>query len=254
MVDDSLALLLPEPDGWSKNDRPGLWNKPLYAHSDTGSFFGWIRFDAMATTGVHQHLGPAYSFILQGALHDFQGSVEVGQMGINLSPATHEAIAYRPTLFVARLEAPVLYGDAPQSRTGALHTGGRAGPIVAQRPEDLPDLNITVADLPMVPTSMAGVGRRVIHVNREGGSEKRCVQLQMLPGTSLRPFRTLHRIDIFMLAGSAQLVQGDLPTGCLVSFEPGREVQLTSRFGALLFVWADGAVETDGDTPDPFGF
>jgi len=60
----------------------------------------------MAGTGMHKHLGPAFSYIVEGALTDFQGEVVAGQMGINLSPATHEAIAYRPTCFVARLEAP----------------------------------------------------------------------------------------------------------------------------------------------------
>lgn len=254
MTQGTLAILLPGNEGWTANARPGLWSRPLYADADAGLFFGWIRFDAMATTGMHQHLGPAFSYIVEGALNDFQGAVETGQMGINLSPATHEAIAYRPTLFVARLEAPVLYLEDAAAGDAALHTGARTGAITVQRPEDLPDLNITVADLPMVPTSIAGVGRRMIFDYRGTSTNRRCVQLQMLPGMRLPRFHTVDRLDLFMLGGSAQAGDSLLPTGCLASFAPGSDVSITSRFGALIILWSDGPVEVEGSALDPLGF
>lgn len=241
-------------DGWGKAARPGMSHRPLYADPEAGLFFGWIRFEAMASTGLHKHLGPAFSYIVEGSLFDMQGEVVAGQMGINLSPATHDAIAYRPTLFVARLEAPVMYMGNEQGGAAALHTGARTGEIVHDRPEDLPDINLTVADMPMVPTGLPNVGRRVIYGHRRDGAERRCVQLQMMPGASLPRFTTTDRLDIFVLGGGMQVGTEIVGPGALVAIAPGQEIAIDSRFGALFFAWSDAPVRLAAEGRDPFGF
>lgn len=247
----ALDVLAASAEGWTAGARPGHHHRPLYADRDAGRFFGWIRFDAMADTGIHQHLGPAFSYFLEGGLYDYQGRVVAGQMGINFSPATHEAIAYRPTTFVARLEAPVLtLGDGEP-----VHTGARAGQVENARPERLPDLNVTVDSLPMVPTAYAGVGRRTVHDYLGTGFDRRCVQLQLMPDAVLPTFTTVDRLDIFMVGGSVEANGVSIGNGALASVPLGSEVAIRTRFGALFFAWSEAPVELAGPaTQDPFGF
>jgi hypothetical protein len=246
-----LAILPPSStEGWLAAARPGLWSRPLYADAEQGRFFGWIRFEAMAATGLHRHLGPASSYFVEGGLHDFQGEVVAGQMGINLDGATHDAIAYRPTLFVARLESPVVYlGDDVR---GALHTGARAGEIIHEDSARLPDINITVDDLPLTLTDAPGVARRMVFDYGGAGVHRRCVQLQMLPGASLPRFRTRDRLDLFVLGGGVEIGATSVGSGALAAIAGGCEIELASLHGALLFAWSEAPVEIDG--ADPFGF
>ncbi|HEX8553580.1 MAG TPA: hypothetical protein VF695_02630, partial [Sphingomonas sp.] len=161
-----------------------------------------------------------------------------------------------PTLFVARLEAPVLYMEGAEGGARALHTGARTGDVTNDRPEELPDLNITVADLPMVPTSFPGVGRRLVHDYRTTGFNRRCVQIQMLPDTVLPNFQTADRLDLFVLGGSLGM-NGDLiANGSLVAIEPGQSIDLATRYGALFFAWSDAPVvpRDRSSFRDPFGF
>jgi len=248
-----IAVLPPSAtQGWSAAPRPGLWSRPLYADGEQGRFFGWIRFEAMATTGLHRHLGPASSYFVEGGLYDLQGEVVAGQMGINLSGATHDAIAYRPTLFVARLEAPVIYLGGEGSAAGAVHTGARAGAIVHDNAEQLPDINVTVDALPMAPTSMPRIGRRMVFDYRGTGLERRCVQLQMLPGAAVPWFRTRDRLDLFVLGGGIDVGGAEVGAGAIAAIDGDREVILSSPHGALVFAWSDAPVETAA--ADPFGF
>lgn len=247
---EALRVLETSADGWADGARPGHSQRALYADPAAGRFFGFIRFAPFANTGLHQHLGPAFSYFLQGGLYDFQGRVVAGQMGINFSPATHEAIAYEPTLFVARLEGGVMtLGDG-----AAVHTGAQTGEVRNRRPETLPDLNVTVDALPMTPTGMAGIGRRIVHDYLGTGFDRRCVQLQLLPDAELPPFRTEATLDLFMLGGSVELNGRPVPNGALATVAPGVDVQLKTRFGALVFAWSEGAVRLAGPGRDPFGF
>ena len=84
-------------------------------------------------------------FTLFLAFTDYRGAIKTHEMGINLKGATHDAIAYGRTEFVARLEAPVIY--PPEVQLHDLHAGARHGRIVNPAPEVAPDINIAVDTL-----------------------------------------------------------------------------------------------------------
>ncbi|MEX4002135.1 hypothetical protein AB4Y38_24940 [Paraburkholderia sp. EG285A] len=73
---------------WQGVGKNGLTQKIVRRDDRTGHSFGFMPFDALARTGVHQHLGTAFSFFLSGALTDFQGTTGAGQLGVNFAGST----------------------------------------------------------------------------------------------------------------------------------------------------------------------
>src|SRR5258708_12512339 len=73
---------------WTDANKAGIRLQPVRADRDQGLCLGFLAFDAMATTGIHQHTGPAFSYFLHGALADHQGPARAALIGINpaLSP------------------------------------------------------------------------------------------------------------------------------------------------------------------------
>src|ERR1700709_1654311 len=134
---------------WIDASRPGLRLAPVHQDRTTGRFLGLLSFDTMASSGLHQHVDVGFSFLLSGGLTDYSGTTVAGQMGINLPGATHDAIAYLPSMMASRLDGPVLYWPEPGREAAPhLHAGGRDGKFTNPRPEDPPDISITLQTLP----------------------------------------------------------------------------------------------------------
>ena len=87
---------------WQDTAEPGLRLKPVRYDDEEGGYFGLVNFAPMTRSGLHQHRGVATSFVLDGGLSDYHGSVRMHEAGINLRGATHDAISYRNTVLVAR--------------------------------------------------------------------------------------------------------------------------------------------------------
>ena len=113
---------------WQSAGKTGLSLKPVREDREKGRFLGLVGFEPVVRSGLHQHLGVATSFVLDGGLTDYQGSIGLHVAGINLKGATHDAVAYQRSLLVSRLEAPVIY-PPETGRDYALHTGPRFGEI-----------------------------------------------------------------------------------------------------------------------------
>jgi hypothetical protein len=242
---------------WQDANKPGTRLCGVRMDREAGLFLGYLSFERFAQTGLHQHLGPASSYLLQGALTDYQGPTVAGQCGINLKGATHNAIAYEPTLLAARLDAPVIYVDAAEADDGVpVHTGATSGEFTNPNPEAMPEIHVTVADVPWLPTAAAGVVRRNLWDYGATGMDRRLRQIQMLPGTVLPPLKLTGLTDIFLYAGDLDVSGESAGSGGFFVLEGGREVTLSTRFGALLFVWAEGPGlwADDGDRPDLWGF
>ena len=186
---------------WNATDKKGMSLAAVRASREEGQYLGYISFERFAETGIHQHLGPAFSYFLNGGLADFQGAAGVGDMGINLEGATHTAIAYASTLMASRLEAPVIYPSEESVRGEVLHTGARPGEIVNTAPEIMPDINIPLEELPWRGTVFGGLQRRMIFDYTMTEHERRSVQLRLLPYTELPAFETTAPIDIFVIGG-----------------------------------------------------
>jgi anti-sigma factor ChrR (cupin superfamily) len=240
---------------WTEAGKGGISQKVVRVDHAKGHYLGLVAFDQLVSSGLHQHLGVATSYVVQGSLSDYAGDILRGQMGINLKGATHDAVAYEKCLLVARLEGPVIYPphDGPLHR---LHAGARHSAIVNPAPEVMPDVNVTVDALPLSTTSLAGVSRRMIFDYKGTGDDRRLVQLQVLPGTRVPNHRTTALVEWFVLGGDISVGNHHASGGSFVCIEPESQVTLSSGYGALLLAWAEGPIEwSDGKPhPDLYGF
>lgn len=242
---------------WQGVGKSGLAQKIVRRDDRTGHSFGFMSFDTLARTGVHQHLGTAFSFFLSGALTDFQGTTGAGQLGVNFAGSTHDAIAYLPTLTVGRMEGPVAYGA---DVTHSLHAGNRHTNFENEFPEHLPDLSIELETVQVSATRVAGLTRRLVYDYAHTRLMRRMTQMMLLPGTQVPAHRLGALIDMFVLGGDVSFVARDTVStakaGDFVVMEPETQVAFSSRYGASLLVWADGpSTWEDGPaSPELYGF
>ena len=240
---------------WKDASKAGLRLAPVHEDRETGHFLGLLGFEAMAASGLHQHTDAAFSYMLSGCIRDYAGKTQEGEMGINLAGATHEAIAYVPSVVASRLDGHVLYAGEEYDDAPHLHAGGRVGNFKHQRPEDAPTINVDVEGTPASMTSVAGVSRRLIHNYHGTAHDFRSAALTLNPGTRVPPFTTSAPIEIFVIAGCFE-INGQLATAggfCIV--EGNAQVQLSSANGAFLVAWSEAPVQwLDDERPDLFGF
>lgn len=240
---------------WHSAGKTGLSLKPVREDREKGRFLGLVGFEPMTRSGLHQHLGVATSFVLDGGLTDYQGPIALHQAGINLKGATHDAISYQRSLLVSRLEAPVIYPEATD-RDYALHTGPRFGSIRNPNPEVEPDINVAVDALHAVPTTVGGVTRRMIFDYSRSSGEHRYVQIGMISGSKTPAFTTSAVLELWVRAGDLRIADKLAYANCFVVVEPGATVSIESDFGASFHAWSEGRVQwADGaGSPDLFGF
>jgi len=224
---------------WAAAGKDGVVQKAIRRDDERGHFLGLIAMEPMVRSGLHQHQGVATSFFLDGGLTDYQGPIALHQAGINLKGATHDAIAYARTLFVARLQAPVTYppDDGPLHQ---LHAGARHATLVNPAPHVPPDLNLTVDALPAQATGWDGVQRRMIFDYAATTDDHRMVQLSIQPQVRLPRLRVTDHTEFWVRGGLLEVDGRMASAGCFVILEPGCEVSLACPFGALLLGWAEG--------------
>ncbi|MFT3779884.1 MAG: hypothetical protein QM772_16745 [Ottowia sp.] len=242
---------------WEEAGKKGLAYLPVRRDDIGADFFGLLRFDAFVNSGVHQHRDVAMSLMLSGGLTDRDGFVPPGSMGINFNGSTHDAIAYERAYMVSRLEGPVQY--LPELEH-SLHVGAERTAIVVDSPEQSPDLVLALANLPLQMTGLAGVGRKMIFDYACTPHDRRCVELQLLPGTKVSTHRLNGRVDWFVLSGDVGITAKGRTnfarTNAFVMMSPQAEVSFESRYGARLVAWADGPSESlePGQPHDLYGF
>lgn len=224
---------------WLDTGKRGVVQKAVRRDDERGQFLGMIAMEPMTRSGLHQHQGVATSFFVEGALTDYQGPIGLHQVGINLKGATHDAIAYSRTVFVARLEAPVIYPPEDGPLHG-LHAGARHGALSNPAPAVPPDINVTLDAQPLQATGCPGVMRQTAFDYAPTVDDHRMVQLSIAPQSRLpRLFLTGH--TEFWVRGGLLEVNGRLAcAGCFVIVEPQTELSLACPFGALLLAWAEG--------------
>lgn len=239
---------------WTDTGLGGLRQKVVRMDRDAGLFLGMLAFEPMTRTGLHQHQATAVSYFLDGSLCDYSGFASAGMAGINLRGATHDAIAYNRCLLAARLEGPVTYPAKDGQVT--VHAGSRPAEIVNDAPEVMPDINILVDALPELATALPGVTRRLVFDYAGTDTDRRMVQLALLPGTRLPAHVTSSLLEFFLLGGDIK-VNGTVATGgSFVVIEPDAEIDIATTYGARLLAWAEGpaAWADGGKRPDCYGF
>ena len=239
---------------WTDTGLAGLRQKIVRIDRERGLFLGMLAFEPMTRTGLHQHQATAISYFLDGSLCDYSGVASAGMAGINLRGATHDAIAYSRCLLAARLEGPVTY--PPERGHATVHAGSRPDDIVNAAPEIMPDINVQVDALPVLTTTLPGVTRRLVFDYAGTDTDRRLVQLSLLPGAHLPAHVTSSPIEYFLLGGDIRVNGKVAAGGSFVVIEPDAEIKVASTYGARLLAWAEGPVSwTDGRArPDCYGF
>ena len=239
---------------WVSAGRDGISMKCVRRDDAKGHYLGLIAFEPFATSGVHQHLGPAFSYMLRGSLVDHEGAVSRGQVGINLEGATHEATAYEPCLLAARMEAPTLYEGKIDSNAPTLHAGATIADIVNRAPERPVDIVVDPAHVPQIPTSVGHVARRKLFDYAHLGERRTCTELAFLPGARCPVFTASAPIELFVIGGTLTINGAVAGSSHFAIIEPGARAQVASPFGARIIAWSEGAVAwDDGPGADLFG-
>lgn len=236
------------PLPWQPTSRPGLWLKPVRRDDAQGLYLGLVWFEPFTRSGLHQHRAVATSFVVDGGLTDHHGAIALHQAGINIDGSTHDAVAYRNTILVSRLEGPVVY--PPASDISGMHAGSRHDAFRKPDPHVPPEVNITVDALPRAPTGFTGVQRQVVYDYAGSGTDRRMVQLAFALESECR-FTATALTEFWVRAGQL-LVNGEtVMANSFVVCEAGAQVTLASPYGALVLGWAEGPERGEGNL---FGF
>lgn len=233
---------------WQRTSRPGLWLKPVRYDDARGLYLGLVWFEPFTRSDMHQHRAVATSFVVDGGLTDHHGALLLHQAGINFDGSTHDAIAYRNTVLVSRLEGPVVY--LPASDISGMHAGSRHGEFRKPDPKVPPEVNVTVDELPLTPTGFDGIGCRRVYDYAGTGTERRMVQLSFALESRCR-FTATALTELWVRSGQLQVDGKTTLANSFVVVEPGATVALASPYGALVLAWAEGRERSEGNL---FGF
>jgi len=88
------------------------------------------------------------------------------------------------------------------------------------------------------------------------GTDRRMVQLALLPGTRVPAHVASSLVEFFLLGGDLQVNGKSAAGGSFVVIEPDAEIDMATNYGARLLAWAEGpAPWSDGRArPDCYGF
>lgn len=239
---------------WQDTANPGLKLKAVRNDDERGEFLGLVSFAPFVRSAVHQHRAVATSFVVDGGLTDYHGSLTLHQVGINVCGSTHDAVSYQPTVLVSRLEGPVLYPPREGEPSG-VHAGSRLQEFDNPDPDVPPEVNVSIDALPLEPTGLAGVTRQRVFDYAGTGTTRRLVQLQWRPTTRLPAARASDWIELWVRGGELDVNGERAFANCFVVIEPGASFALKAPYGASALAWAEGREAwPDGVTGNLFGF
>lgn len=240
---------------WAEAGKPGIYHKPVREDDANGLFLGMLAFDALTGSDLHQHQATAISYFVDGGLTDYQGTARVGEVGVNLAGATHDAMAYQRTVLVARLEGPVVYPESAEP-LHRLHVGARRAGVRNAQPEVMPDINFMLDEIAKVPTAVGGVARQLGFDYIQTSDNRRFSQLQFVPGSQTPYMRASDRLELWVRGGALEANGVKAGPSDFLIIEPNTEFQLKSDYGALVLAWADGpTLWSEGEAkPELFGF
>jgi hypothetical protein len=232
---------------WQATGRAGLWLKPVRHDDAHGHYLGLVWFEPFTRSGLHQHRGVATSFVVDGGLTDHHGALRLHEAGINTDGSTHDAIAYRNTVLVSRLEGPVVYPESAE--ISGMHAGSRHGRFHPPDPHVPPEINVPVDALPAEETGLTRILRKRVFDYAGTGTTRRLVQLGFGVGTHCA-FTASALTEFWVRSGQIDANGQTVLANSFIVCEAGAQVRLSAPYGALLLGWAEGPEEG----ADLFGF
>lgn len=220
---------------WVPTGRDGISVKVLRVAAERGGTFTLLRMDRDSTTGLHTHLAPASSYFLTGRLLDFQGIAESGELGVNPTGTTHDALAIEESILVSRLDGPV--HGIPM--TPELRGEDRDDALTPVRTDVLgpPDIQIRSESRPWEATAFDGVLRRTLW---QDGPNVAVSILRLEPGAEVPEHLHFRPLEVYVLQGSVRDGAAEYVAGEYAYTGAGTRRTLRSDAGCALLCWADG--------------
>lgn len=230
------------------------YQKAVHTDPERGMFLGLVAMDENASTGLHMHTAPASNYFLGGALSDWTSEQGNGDFIINPTGATHDAFCISRAVFVGKLDGPLYY--APDADTFDMGNNPLQGEVVNDHPEVPADIVVPLAAQRPGPTTIAGYSRNILWDYATESVDHRVVKMQLLPGTTLPRHQATGLTHWFVLGGEVTVNGQRQRAGAFLVLEPGVEVGIESRYGAMVLGWAEGPVQYLDETkrPDLYGF
>jgi anti-sigma factor ChrR (cupin superfamily) len=211
-----LSQIIPVADIEWQERRPGVRQKSLWEHADTGRRAVLTRLDPGAQLPLHRHAGNELIYVIEGAVSDDFGTVTAGNVG------------YRPDGCVHTVS----------SRNGATVLAILTGTVepATDRAGGVPSRVFTLSELPWVDTRP---GVRHKRIWEDPAAERRAVLARFDPGAVLPLHRHAGDELVFMLEGANADEAGVLATGNLNYRPNGCVHTVTTKHGAtvLAVVW-----------------
>jgi hypothetical protein len=162
-----------------------------------------------------------------------------------------------PTVLVSKLEGPVIYPKSEQLISG-IHAGSTYSDFRNPDPSVPPEINVPVDALVPVQTGIAGLCRQPIYDYAGSGLVRRLLQWKLRPETTVPAWQASDWVELWVRGGEI-IVNGEKAyANCFVVIEPGATVRMSSPFGAMALVWAEGAeqwpVGPEAPVPNLLGF
>lgn len=220
---------------WVPSGPPGIEQQNIRNDPRAGRWFGGVRFAPLARSGVHRHLGPVGSYMLSGSLIDHVTRMTGGQAVINLTGAVHDVTCYDASMFVSRVDGPILY---PRHKTGVLNELGlqadNAGESIDTTVGQPADICFELEAQPTVPGPVPDVTRRMLFDYAGQAWRARYTQLILVPGTQVPAHVATAMIDLFVMSGEIRAGDEAAGSGRYVTIDAETEMTLSSRYGARL--------------------
>lgn len=247
----STAALEWEPLGKGNVRQRVVRNDP-----DSGQFLGMMQLDALACTGIHKHLDVAFAFHLAGSSTNYSAVVRPGQLGITLAGTVHDTVIYENALTIVRTEGRTMF-PPPLGGEVHLHSGAVYGEMTTDPAQPSGCLTIVPESLPLAPTAVAGIARRMLFDYAPTGKNRRLVEFAALPQTAIAPHRMSERLEIFVIAGDLSVNAIQAGPADFVLVDAGKQIQWETRYGCRLLAWADGPstwIDSGSDVAELYGF
>jgi hypothetical protein len=167
---------------------PGLKLKAVRNDDERGEFLGLVSFAPFVRSAVHQHTGVATSFVVDGGLTDYHGSLTLHQVASTCAARRTMRSATATRCWCRASKGRCCYPPTEGEPSGGARRS-RLQSFVNPDPDVPPEINVSVDPLPCEATGLAGVTRQMVFDYDGTGTERRLVQLQ-----SVRPPRCQPRV------------------------------------------------------------
>ena len=134
-------------------------------------------------------------------------------------------------------------GDVPEERAADLsgiHAGSTYEDFRNPAPEVAPEINVDVDRVVPIETGIAGMRRQPVYDYAGSGLVRRMLQWQLRPETTVPAWQASDWVELWVRGGELIVNDTKAYANCFVVIEPGATVRMSSPFGAIALVWAEG--------------